>query len=268
MIARAGEAVPSASRRRSSTLRRAARAPPPAAAPDRHTGLLAARVHRHAGRPHPAPGDGAAGRDRRWSCSGIAGRRSSSTSARAAAASRSPWPRRGRRTASTRSTSPPPPCSWRAATPLACIANRGSRSTRATCSSPARPGGDRRPRRQQSALRAPRRSGPTLEPEVRDHEPRIALVPPEGVRALYARLLASAARPLRPGGAVAGRDRGLGPAGDGPGHASGAGLDGVEERAATCRGSRGWSRHGGRRWTDGERSSPDVTASGGPALHW
>lgn len=42
-----------------------------------------------------------------------------------------------------------------------------------------------------------------LAPEVRDHDPRSALVPPEGVEALYGRLLAGAARVLRPGGAVA-----------------------------------------------------------------
>jgi release factor glutamine methyltransferase len=42
-----------------------------------------------------------------------------------------------------------------------------------------------------------------LEPEVRDHDPRGALVPDEGVPSLYARLLAGAARVLRPGGMVA-----------------------------------------------------------------
>lgn len=42
-----------------------------------------------------------------------------------------------------------------------------------------------------------------LEPEVRDHDPRSALVPEEGVAVLYGRLLAGAARVLRPGGAVA-----------------------------------------------------------------
>lgn len=42
-----------------------------------------------------------------------------------------------------------------------------------------------------------------LAPEVRDHDPRAALVPDEGVRSLYARLLAGAARVLRPGGTVA-----------------------------------------------------------------
>jgi release factor glutamine methyltransferase len=41
-----------------------------------------------------------------------------------------------------------------------------------------------------------------LEPEVRDHDPRLALVPPEGVRAVYDRLLTEAASMLRPGGAV------------------------------------------------------------------
>lgn len=39
-----------------------------------------------------------------------------------------------------------------------------------------------------------------LEPEVRDWEPRAALVPPEGWRALYARLAAGAEEHLRPGG--------------------------------------------------------------------
>jgi release factor glutamine methyltransferase len=42
-----------------------------------------------------------------------------------------------------------------------------------------------------------------LAPEVRDHDPRSALVPPDGVEALYGRLLAGAARVLRPGGTVA-----------------------------------------------------------------
>ena len=42
-----------------------------------------------------------------------------------------------------------------------------------------------------------------LAPEVRDHDPRSALVPEGGVAALYGRLLAGAARVLRPGGAVA-----------------------------------------------------------------
>ena len=42
-----------------------------------------------------------------------------------------------------------------------------------------------------------------LAPEVRDHDPRGALVPDEGVATLYRRLLAGAARVLRPGGTVA-----------------------------------------------------------------
>jgi release factor glutamine methyltransferase len=42
-----------------------------------------------------------------------------------------------------------------------------------------------------------------LEPEVRDHEPRSALVAPEGCDALYARLAREAAAALRPGGALA-----------------------------------------------------------------
>ena len=39
--------------------------------------------------------------------------------------------------------------------------------------------------------------------EVKEHDPRMALVPDEGVEALYARLFADAARVLRPGGSVA-----------------------------------------------------------------
>ncbi len=42
-----------------------------------------------------------------------------------------------------------------------------------------------------------------LAPEVRDQDPRLALVPPEGVPALFARLFAAAADVIRPGGAVA-----------------------------------------------------------------
>ena len=42
----------------------------------------------------------------------------------------------------------------------------------------------------------------TLEPEVRDHDPRLALVPAEGVASLYARLLERAAGLLRPDGVV------------------------------------------------------------------
>jgi release factor glutamine methyltransferase len=41
-----------------------------------------------------------------------------------------------------------------------------------------------------------------LEPEVRGHDPRMALVPPEGVRALYDRLVTRAAATVRPGGFV------------------------------------------------------------------
>ena len=40
----------------------------------------------------------------------------------------------------------------------------------------------------------------SLQPEVRDHDPRAALVPPEGPLALYSRLLQAAARVLRPRG--------------------------------------------------------------------
>ena len=42
----------------------------------------------------------------------------------------------------------------------------------------------------------------TLEPEVRVHDPRMALVPPEGVPALYDRLVTRAAVTVRPGGFV------------------------------------------------------------------
>ncbi|HET6899290.1 MAG TPA: peptide chain release factor N(5)-glutamine methyltransferase [Vicinamibacteria bacterium] len=41
-----------------------------------------------------------------------------------------------------------------------------------------------------------------LEPEVRDHDPRMALVPPEGVPALYDRLIRSAAAAVAPRGFV------------------------------------------------------------------
>jgi release factor glutamine methyltransferase len=51
-----------------------------------------------------------------------------------------------------------------------------------------------------------------LEPEVREHDPRVALVPPEGVIALYARLLGQARAILRPGGVTA-VEVGLGQAG-------------------------------------------------------
>jgi release factor glutamine methyltransferase len=44
---------------------------------------------------------------------------------------------------------------------------------------------------------------PGLEPEVRDHEPRAALVCPEGPDALYSRLAREAAAVLKPGGALA-----------------------------------------------------------------
>ena len=42
-----------------------------------------------------------------------------------------------------------------------------------------------------------------LAPEVRDHDPQSALVPPAGVGEMYRRLLAGATRVLRPGGTVA-----------------------------------------------------------------
>ncbi len=42
-----------------------------------------------------------------------------------------------------------------------------------------------------------------LAPEVRDHDPRVALVPAEGVVALYGRLLGAAASVLRPGAWIA-----------------------------------------------------------------
>src|SRR2546423_225497 len=56
-----------------------------------------------------------------------------------------------------------------------------------------------------------------LAPEVREHDPRMALVPPEGVAALYARLIGQAREILRAGGWVAG--------------GVGAGLGGVVLRA-------------------------------------
>ena len=42
-----------------------------------------------------------------------------------------------------------------------------------------------------------------LQPEVRDHEPRLALVPPDGPRGIYGRLAQQAARVLPEGGAIA-----------------------------------------------------------------
>jgi len=42
-----------------------------------------------------------------------------------------------------------------------------------------------------------------LAPEVRDHDPRLALVPPEGVPGLYARLIGQARAVLGPGGWLA-----------------------------------------------------------------
>jgi release factor glutamine methyltransferase len=48
----------------------------------------------------------------------------------------------------------------------------------------------------------PREEWAHLAPEVRDHDPRMALVPAEGVSALYARLVDMAAAIVRPGGWV------------------------------------------------------------------
>ena len=69
----------------------------------------------------------------------------------------------------------------------------------------------------------------TLEPEVRDHDPRLALVPPEGVAGLYGRLFASAARRLRAGG-VCVVEIGQGQADMVAGEARAAGLEVVEVR--------------------------------------
>lgn len=68
-----------------------------------------------------------------------------------------------------------------------------------------------------------------LAPEVRDHDPRIALVPPEGVAELYQRLFAEAARALDPGAHVA-VEVGVGQAGRVIAAAREAGLDFVEAR--------------------------------------
>ena len=91
-----------------------------------------------------------------------------------------------------------------------------------------------------------------LEPEVRDHDPRTALVPPEGVRALYDRLIASAAAAVRPGGFVV-LEIGAGDEGQAARAMEKAGLANVEER----RDLQGIARivHGRR-------------PAGGPALHW
>jgi release factor glutamine methyltransferase len=69
----------------------------------------------------------------------------------------------------------------------------------------------------------------TLEPEVRDHDPRLALVPPEGVRAVYDRLLTGAAFTLRRGGYVL-VEIGAQDQGQTVRAIERAGLDNVEER--------------------------------------
>jgi len=93
----------------------------------------------------------------------------------------------------------------------------------------------------------------TLEPEVRDHDPRLALVPPEGVRALYDRLLTGAASMLRPGGwvlvEIGASDRGQTARALGQ-----AGLAGIQERP---------DLQGIPRVVYGH-----VPPSPGPALHW
>lgn len=70
----------------------------------------------------------------------------------------------------------------------------------------------------------------TLEPEVRDHEPRMALVPTEGVTALYARLVGEAARLLRPNGWLA-VEIGAGRQAEAVERMEAAGFVGVETRA-------------------------------------
>ena len=91
-----------------------------------------------------------------------------------------------------------------------------------------------------------------LEPEVRDHDPQTALVPPEGVRALYDRLVASAASAVRPGGFVL-LEIGAGDEGRTARAMERAGLADVGERPDL----RGIPRivHGRR-------------PAAGPALHW
>ena len=69
----------------------------------------------------------------------------------------------------------------------------------------------------------------TLEPEVRDHDPRLALVPPEGVPALYDRLITRAAAALRPGGSVL-VEIGAGDGGRTAAIMVGRGLTGIETR--------------------------------------
>jgi release factor glutamine methyltransferase len=91
-----------------------------------------------------------------------------------------------------------------------------------------------------------------LEPEVRDHDPRTALVPPEGVRALYDRLVASAATAVRPGGFVL-LEIGGGDEGRTARALKGAGLADIEERL---------DLQGIPRIVHGRRPA------GGPALHW
>jgi release factor glutamine methyltransferase len=69
----------------------------------------------------------------------------------------------------------------------------------------------------------------TLDPEVRDHDPRLALVPPEGVRALYDRLIMGAASRVRPGGGVL-VEIGASDRGQTARDMSRAGLAGIDER--------------------------------------
>ncbi|HUG53515.1 MAG TPA: peptide chain release factor N(5)-glutamine methyltransferase [Vicinamibacteria bacterium] len=68
-----------------------------------------------------------------------------------------------------------------------------------------------------------------LEPEVRDHDPRLALVPPEGVEALYGRLVREAVAVLRSGGWLS-VELGLGGAELARGLLERAGLEGIEVR--------------------------------------
>ena len=68
-----------------------------------------------------------------------------------------------------------------------------------------------------------------LEPEVRDHDPRMALVPPEGVPALYDRLIGSAAAAAAPGGFIL-VEMGAGQSQDIAGAMQRAGLEDVSVR--------------------------------------
>ncbi len=182
---------------------RASRTPAPA--PDRPAGLLAARVRGHARRAHPPARDGAARRD------------GARAPARGAAAvdrrrghrhrlHRSLARRGAARTPKSRAIdiSPEPRSRW----PRGIAHASGSRRrVRLRPGRPARArrraGRARRPRRQQPPLRR-RKATRASSPEVRDHEPAVALFAPgDALRRLSAPDRRRLSTLLRPGGCLA-----------------------------------------------------------------